>query len=344
MHIIRRKRLLLLLLAGAVLAAAVFLVRSAAERGRQGAQSDPAASSGAVSGAGAAYKAISYDNGSAALSFALDGEGKWYWTDDKDFPLDQEDLTQMADTLSALKPQQTLTDPEPLESYGLDDPARTLSATAVNGQLTTLALGNATTDGNSYYMLMNGSETPVFIISGELVRQMSVGIYEMCLLPELPALGEERLRSVTLEGSASTVLSAFRPQARPDGSAPGGEEGETIWRCNGADVTGSARVQSVLAQLGELKLDACVDYRPSDGAAALCGFDAPDAVITADYTGDGNADKTLRLTVGRQVLGGGGRYVRLDDDATIYRMADTQLDVLLAVAANGLEAAPPSAD
>ncbi|WP_369283292.1 DUF4340 domain-containing protein [Oscillibacter sp. GMB15532] len=339
----RHKRaLLLLLLAAAVLAAVVLAVQSAKNRRNQ----EGAGSSGTTSGIisdGAAYKSISYHNGSATLSFALNKEGEWYWTDDPDFPLNQDYLIQMTTTLSTLKPQQTITDGVGPEDYGLSEPTRTLSATASNGQLTTLSLGNTTSDGNSYYMLMNESETPIFIISGELVKEMSVGIYDMLLLPELPALTEDRLGTVTLTGAVTTELSAFRAQAQPDESGSGSspESGDSVtWLCNGADVTADEQMQRVLGQLSALRLDACVDYRPSDGAEALCGFDEPTATITVNYTGDGNTAQTLTLTVGNSVLNGDGRYVRVNDDSTIYRMAADKLDALLAVANNGLDAAP----
>ncbi len=337
----RRRTLLLLLLAAAVLAAAVLAVRSAKNRRSQDAAESLVSSSGMISD-GAAYKSISYHNGSATLSFALNKEGAWYWTDDPDFPLNQDYLIQMTNTLSTLKPQQTITDGGAPEDYGLSEPTRTLSATASNGLLTTLALGNATSDGNSYYMLMNESETPIFIISGELVKEMSVGIYDMLLLPELPALTEDRLGTVTLTGAVTTELSAFRAQAQPD---EGGDDsspesgGSVTWLCNGADVTGDEQVQSVLEQLSKLRLDACVDYRPSDGAAALCGFDEPAATVTVSYTGDGNTSQTLTLTVGNPVLGGDERYVRVNDDSTIYRIGEDKLDALLAVAGSGLDAA-----
>ncbi len=331
-----------MLLATAVLAAAVLAVRSAKNRRSQDAAESLVSSSGMISD-GAAYKSISYHNGNATLSFALNKEGEWYWTDDPDFPLNQDYLIQMTNTLSTLKPQQTITDGSAPEDYGLDEPTRTLSATASNGLLTTLALGNATSDGNSYYMLMNESETPIFIISGELVKEMSVGIYDMLLLPELPALTEDRLRTVTLTGAVTTELSAFRAQAQPDeggdDSSPESGDGGITWLCNGADMTADEQVQSVLEQLSELRLDACVDYRPSDGAAALCGFDAPTVTVTVSYTGDGNTSQTLTLTVGNPVLGGDGRYVRVNDDSTIYRMAAEKLDALLAVAEGGLDAA-----
>lgn len=328
-----------MLLAAAVLAAAVLAVRSAKNRRSQEGAGSSGSSSGIISD-GAAYKAISYHNGSATLSFALNKEGEWYWTDDPEFPLNQDYLIQMVNTLSTLKPQQTITDKGTPEDYGLSEPDRTLSATASNGQLTTLALGNTTSDGNSYYMLMNDSDTPIFIVSDELVKEMSVGIYDMLLLPALPALTEDRLGTVTLTGSVTTELSAFQPQSQPDeggdGTSPA-SGGSVTWLCDGADVTANEQVQRLLGQLSNLQLDACVDYRPSGGAAALCGFDEPTATVTVNYTGDGNTEKTLTLTVGNAVLDGDGRYVRVDDDSTIYRMAADKLDALVAVAGSGLD-------
>ncbi len=337
-----RRTLLLLLLTAAVLTAAVLAVRSTKTRRSQEGPGSSGSTSGMMSES-ASYKAISYHNGSATLSFALNKEGAWYWTDDPDFPLNQDYLIQMANTLSTLKPQQTITDGAAPEDYGLSEPSRTLSATASNGQLTTLALGNATSDGNSYYMLMNDSETPLFIISNELVKEMSVGIYDMFLLPSLPALTEDRLGSVTLTGAVTTELSAFRAQTQTGES---GEEatpedgGSVTWLCGGADVTADEQVQRVLTQLTTLELEACVDYRPSHGAAALCGFDAPTATVTVNYTGDGNTAQTLTLCVGNPVLTGDGQYVRVNDDTTIYRMAADKLDALLAVAKSGLDTAP----
>ncbi len=42
------------------------------------------------------------------------------------------------------------------------------------GETLTLDFGNATTDGTSYYMLMNGQESPVYIISGTLYDYLSL--------------------------------------------------------------------------------------------------------------------------------------------------------------------------
>ena len=187
----RKQKRTLLLLAAAVAVLAVVLLAVRAAKNRQQEQEAEAAAAAAASSVitdpAASYRELSYSNGTATLSFAVDEDGSWYWKDDADFPLDQTYLTKMVNTLSALRPQQTITDGDTLEAYGLAEPSRTLTAIAGNGMTVTLALGNTTTDGDSYYMLMNGAQTPVYIISDELAREMDVSIYDMFILPELPA-------------------------------------------------------------------------------------------------------------------------------------------------------------
>jgi len=351
----KQKRTLLVLLIAVVLLAAVLLGVRAAKNRAQQKQEDAAAAakSGVITNAAAAYKELSYCNGNTTLSFSLNDEGKWFWTNDPDFHLNQDYLTKMVNTLSALKPQQTITDGDTLDAYGLSAPTQTLTATSDNGQTTTIALGNATTDGNSYYMLMNGSDTPVYVISDELEKEMAVGIYDMCLLPDFPALTEDQLNSITLAGPVTTVLSAAHEKAPADAnsssngssssaSSSNSNPAATTWSSSGTDVTHDKQVQGIVKQILGLSLDACVDYRPTGDAAALCGFDKPDAVITVKYAGESNADGTLTLTIGDRVLDGKGRYVRMNDDTTVYRMAADKLDMLMKVSVNGLDHAAAS--
>lgn len=82
-----------------------------------------------------------------------------------------------------------------------------------------------------------------------------------------------------------------------------------------------------------MHLAACVDWRPSSGAAALCGLDQPGAVLTAEYTHNG-VQHSFTLTVGGQR--GAGYCVTVSDDDTIYLMSAEALAPLLALAQTGL--------
>lgn len=323
----QKKTLLILLAAVAVLIAALLIVRAAKERSARQAEEEAAAEEAAgVITEEAAYSALSYDNGTTALSFALDEEGNWTWADDPEFPLDDTTVTAMVDLLTSLKPQQTITEGDTLEAYGLDDPFATLTATTPEGETLTLDFGNATTDGTSYYMLMNGQESPVYIVADTLYNYMCTAIYDMCALPELPLLTEERILSVTVSGAETWTLT---PDEGQD------EDGNEIvtWQCGGEDVTDAAA--DLIDELKALTVTKCVDYKPTDQAVTICGFDEP-VKVTLVYLTDSCTEQTLTLQIGTENLDGDGYYVRVDDDTTIYQIDLDDLDALVSAAQSGL--------
>jgi hypothetical protein len=239
----------------------------------------------------------------------------------------------METSLSSLKPQQTLTDGEDLEVYGLDKPAKTLTALAADGEILTLAFGKTTTDGNSYYVRKNDQPSPVYIISDELAKEMDLGIYDMCRLPDFPAWTEDQLVSIAVSGPVNTLLSASRNQ----GTAAKDKTVVTVWRSGGTNVTENLQVRAIVGQVLGWTIRSCADYRPSPEAVALCGFEKPDGVVKVNYKGQGDRVETWTLLIGRQTLDGDGRYVRINDDTTMYRMGADQLDAVMALATNGLD-------
>lgn len=343
----RSQKKTLFLLVGIIVVLAVILAvvtavrRSNEERAAEEEAAQDAAS--VITETEASYSALSYDNGTATLSFQLDESGKWVWADDPEFPLDDSTIQSILTLLTNLKPQQTITDGDTLEAYGLDQPVATLTATKPDGGTLTIALGNTTTDGNSYYMLMNGQESPVYIISNSLYTEMTKTIYDMCDLPELPDLTEENIQSVTIEGAASTLLRPINRETSTDEET--GEETVSItWAAGGEDVTGNADTASLLAELGALTLTKCVDYKPTDEAAELCGFDDPLATVTVLYLDETGQEQTLVLTFGSENLDQTGYYVQLGEDSTIYQMDTSSVDTILSVAESGLTASDTGAD
>lgn len=280
--------------------------------------------------------ALSYDNGAATLSFYRDEDGIWHWEPDKDFPLDNAVILEILAQLSDWAPQQTLTGAEAMENSGLDEPAASLSVTTASGDRTSLLFGKTTDDGGSYYVRRNGDESTVYIIADTLYKLMEVPIYDMCILPQLPALREADIRSIVIQGpeseeaeSVSVVLTAQRAER---GAA-------TSWRSSGANVSDEPTVRALLEDLTALTFTKCVDYRPSDEAASICGFDTPAAEIHISYTAADGTEQSLALTVGNRLSDGSGRYTRLGEDSTIYLLATELLDPLMRLAAEGLEGA-----
>ena len=275
-----------------------------------------------------AYTALSYENGSFTLSFALDENGRWIWSDDPSFPLDDTTILGITSQLASWKPQQTVTDADVLADAGFDQPSGTLTASTAKGD-TTLTFGRTTTDGDSYYVRLNGDETTAYIMPDTLYQLMSRPIYDMM---ELPELTEERLLSVTIQGPAAedgTVGSVITLTSQQSG-------GVTTWRSGGANVTDDPAIRALLEDLASLTITKCVDYHPSDEAASICGFDSPTAKVSIRFTSETNAEQILTLTMGNRLPDGSGRYICLGEDSTIYFLPTELLDPLMPVAVNGL--------
>lgn len=325
----------------AVLCAAVLLVLSIRYRASQAEASPQEQAAELAEAAQSEYIKLSYSNGSAYLAFALDQEGAWYWENEPDFPLNDETIRSLLSLLSTLAPQQTLDRPDDLSEFGLDTPHATLTATAPDGGVLRIAMGSATTDGASYYADINGNAEHVYIIAGELYQVMQTPIYDMCVLPELPKLIEAQLNMVMLQGPAeqgsdeegepvevhmTTLLSATHAE----------DSDSVSWRSGGANVTDVPKVRALLSDLADLRVSACVDYRPSDAAAELCGFAAP-STLTVTYRTATGTEETFQLLIGNQNMDGTGRYVRIGEAEAIYLMELELLDPMMSIAYQGLE-------
>lgn len=359
----RRTVTILLSIAGALFLALLIVFGMIYRQGREEALAgrDAAAaglSAGAVPADAGAYTALRYYNGSATLSFTLDEKGKWIWADGPDFPLKDGTVASILETLASLKFQQVLPAGEDKSEYGLDTPAATLTATAGTGEQT-LAFGKTTTDGDSYYMSMNGDESTVYIVADTLMKLMQISIYDMCALPELPDLSEGNLRAITIQGP---VPASESPEEGGDGEEAGDPEesaeepprpavtlnarrsgGEdALWFEGSDNVTASPLLQDLLYDLKTMSMAKCVDYFPSDEAAEICGFQPADAILKVEYAANG-ADETFTLTVGARMPDESGRYVRLEEDGAIYALATDSIDAVMTISVAGMRGAAQDA-
>lgn len=344
----QRRLLNSLLTVVAVLIALLVAVTLWKRRAQDRQEEDAAASSSAAvpaaalaSDGEAGCTALTYYNGLATLSFAVDENGGWYWADDRSFPLDGSFVDRIVNLIAGLRPQQTISPADALEDYGLGKPAMRLAASYGEAASTTMYIGNQAAGGSgSYYMYLDGQPETVYVIASTLPAALEKGIYDMMELPDLPAPGEESVQSVSVTGPSA-------PAAEEGGTpTPGrvtilnsyaGSDGIS-WRSGGVSVADSETVRSVLSLLTGVKLSRCVDYKPSDEAASLCGFDNPAAAAVVRYRDGGDQEQAFRLTVGAATTDGAERYVRVDDDTTIYALSAAALAPLLAMAENGLDA------
>ena len=259
--------------------------------------------------------ALELCDGEVTLRFARTDD-TWHWVDDGTFPLDQDAVAALLALPSSLAAAEPVQGQGELSGYGLETPKKYVTATA-DGADSTIYVGSQTSDGHWYVLTPDGVVRLAAQADGEA---LSRSIYDMAVLPELPAITEENLISLTLTGAEGkqVTFSVDESGARKSGAR---------------DVT--EKTASLVDELGKLAVTACVDYDPADGAAAVCGLDVPEAILAVNYVNAHGGDGALTLTVGGST-GDGGRYVTLNGDATIYRMEETGLAQVLTLAALGL--------
>lgn len=259
--------------------------------------------------------ALELCDGEVTLRFARTDD-TWHWVDDGTFPLDQDAVAALLALPSSLAAAEPVQGQGELSGYGLEAPKKYVTATA-DGADSTIYVGSQTSDGRWYVLTPDGVVRLAAQADGEA---LSRSIYDMAVLPELPAITEENLISLTLTGAEGKQVTFSVDESG-------------VRRSGARDVT--EKTASLVDELGKLAVTACVDYDPADGAAEVCGLDAPSAVLAVNYVNAHGGDGALTLTVGGST-GDGGRYVTLNGDTTIYRMEETGLAQVLTLAALGL--------
>lgn len=259
--------------------------------------------------------ALELCDGEVTLRFARTDD-TWHWVDDGTFPLDQNAVAALLALPSSLAAAEPVQGQGELSGYGLETPKKYVTATA-DGADSTIYVGSQTSDGRWYVLTPDGVVRLAAQADGEA---LSRSIYDMAVLPELPAITEENLISLTLTGAEGKQVTFSVDESG-------------VRRSGARDVT--EKTASLVDELGKLAVTACVDYDPADGAAAVCGLDVPEAILAVNYVNAHGGDGALTLTVGGST-GDGGRYVTLNGDATIYRMEETGLAQVLTLAALGL--------
>jgi len=312
----KQKKRLIFLSAALAAAVLVFLIlknQNAASTDEAGDTADTTAA------AAASVTELSYSNGSVTLRFSRDSGGNWYWREDSGFPLDGVRVDAIAAAAADLTPVSSVpaTEADALEAYGLQSPARYVSYTLSDGTAATLYLGSQSADG-TYYALQKDGDGSVWLIDAALSDQTASDINDLALLPTLPAITDDAVRQVHITASG---LDRTVTVTSSDGTA--------VWSCDGADVTDRQEVAGFRSAIAGLAVTACVDYRPSAEAYALCGLTDTAVKITVSYAG--TPDGQLSVTVGAARDTGGGYFVLLGD-STIYLMSASQASALLAMA------------
>lgn len=238
-------------------------------------------------------------DGARTLRFSRNDQDGWQWTDDVSFPLDGQYVDQLIAAARELDGLTPIADPKGPEVYGLVGSKSYLTVVGSDGSQVTYSFGSEAEGG--YYCNSSADTARICVAPERILDLLGRSIYDMALLPDIPDLSADALRSVTItRGDEADQLTLSR------GS----------WSRAGQGVTGEEQVQKLAAGLETLSVMKCVDYAPAAGAAEVCGLASPAAVLHLEL------DKgEFLLRVGGYDQAESAYFVTIGDDTTIYLMS-----------------------
>lgn len=299
------KKYLVLLLAAALLACSACGKKQVVQSGTLGEEELVTASTAE----------LVYKNESYTLRFNKNEAGDWQWKDDITLPLDQQQMQQLLDQVSALNTLTPLETTGDSTAYDLDAPDRTLEIKNSDGTGLSLQIG-AAVEGGGYYMSRDGDTSKIYVAPDTLVQLMDRNIYQLVQLPTLPVLPVDKLTHIQAQGGGVSVTVVHG-------------EGES-WLYEGADV--SDRIASLTTLLAAgMQIESCVDYNPSSGALPICGLTDPALTVTVNYRGDDGSAGSFTLRVGYAY--GDGYFALYNDVPAIFKLSAETVQALQAVLA-----------
>lgn len=294
------KRLLCVLLAG-LMAMSLFACGKKAAPEQSG---DPVAQS--------SITALQYSDDNVLVRFTR-VDGTWKWADGLDFPLDDTFVLQLEKEIGALLQAESIGTIEDAATYGFENAQKYIAVTNQD-KTVRLSFGKQNAEGK-WYMTRDDQPEAVYLADDQLVQKLSTSIYDMALLPTLPAFTQENLCTVTLDQEEGLHLHL---------TAKDGE-----WTASGKKV----KADDLQKELENLTVTKCVDYHPTAGAMSLCGFNTP-LSITVSYVNSVGSMSDWVLKIGGEAIDGEGFYVTVGEDSTIYEMPKDHLTSVLQLAAD----------
>ena len=263
------------------------------------------------------------------LHFVKTGEEEqWQADGDETFPVEQDSVEKLAETLTALEADRKLENVENPGDYGLAEPAFSLTAAWSDGTETVYAMGDETPFGDGYYLSLSGEEGTVYTVEDSLKSAFSGTLLSFAQKEELPAV--ENVTRLTvgdtldMEGTAETA------------------EGEAslrwVWKTTGEKLDGD-EAEALIDEAKNLSWTELKAVNADEEALSGYGLTEEQAVAITLYDGEIAVWKLLTGAAADE----GGRYVRLPDSAMVYTadvdaLLEADVDSLYDAALTGLTA------
>lgn len=228
-------------------------------------------------------------------------DGQWRVEGDEAFPVKQDSVESLAETLTADRKLENVEKPE---DYGLLEPAFTLTAGWSDGTETVYSMGDETPFGDGYYLSLSGEDGTVYTVADALSGDFSGSLLSFAQSEELPAV--ENVTRLVVGDTLDVEETAEKTE---------GEEASLrwIWKAAGEKLDGS-EVEALIDEAKSLSWTELKAVNADDEALSGYGLTDEQAMAITLYDGETIVWKLLAGAEADE----GGHYVRLPDSAMVY--------------------------
>lgn len=265
---------------------------------------------------------LSVESGTQTLALTSTN-GEWMNAQDLDFPIDADKVATLLSNLEDVTASRRIDEPEALSEYGLEEPQKTVSVTLSDGSTQTFAFGNQNTLTSETYLLLNGDESSVYLVSTALGDAFSCDPYDVIAMEAIPEFENVLSLSATRGNDYAFTLERIEDADTLTSNA------DAIWFLEKGGTTRAAdtdAAQSLLDNVTSLSWLSCVNAHADSADLEAYGLTDSPTVVSLVWYGEDGATQTFTLRIGGDA--DGGAYAALDGSDMVYLISTSAADAL----------------
>ena len=224
-----------------------------------------------ISIASADVKSIKFVIDKKEVTFEKDGDS-WVKSDETDFPVDQDKIDTLVNSMNSIKAERTLENVEDASEYELDQPENTITVTTEDGETTVIQLGMENDSTSQEYIDLNEDSSTVYVVSNSTFSSFEGTLYDFAKSGLFPTVDSSTVSKVSVEGKDSSYVVE--------------KDESNFWNITGDGETekaDSAKATSLASALSSMAYSSYVNYNCAEDELSQYGLDKPYAEITVCY-------------------------------------------------------------
>ena len=224
-----------------------------------------------ISIASADVKSIKFVIDKKEVTFEKNGDS-WVKSDETDFPVDQDKIDTLVNSMNSIKAERTLENVEDASEYELDQPENTITVTTEDGKTTVIQLGMENDSTSQEYIDLNKDSSTVYVVSNSTFSSFEGTLYDFAKSGVFPTVDSSTVSKISVDGKDSSYVVE--------------KDENNFWNITGDGETekaDSAKATSLASALSSMAYASYVNYNCAEDELSQYGLDKPYAEITVDY-------------------------------------------------------------